>query len=332
MKKKILFFFCTAFIANVFAQEPITNRDIIMMKASKMSDDIILAKIAASTCDFDLTTSGILELKNAKITDKVVKEMLTASPPKEVMTNDDVINMVQAKLTSSVIMAKIEVTEHGFDVSPDGLIKLTTAKIPKSIVKKMMDAPTGGSSKDGVSEKSKGGGNITSYKVLRYEDVQNAIIPNLFSKDSREGYDEYVAKDGSVFKKGDKLKLNFPTKDGRAFQYIYQSSSRKGRVYLDAANSNRELEITHISVTKPPFNQGDDSKYVQMFLDGESWLIVDPCVEIENAIASGEVESKVITENKALENIKIAKDKFDLGLITEEEYTKVREEMKQYIK
>ncbi len=322
MKKIILTFLCIAFIANVFAQESITNKDIIMMKTSKMSDDIVITKIKSSTCDFDLSTSGILELKNAKITDRVVKEMLIASPPEEAMTNDDVIGMFQAKVTPPLIMAKIDVTKHDFDVSPEGLIKLTSAKIPKSIVKKMMEAPTGGNTSDNA--RSARTTNRTSERVLKYEDVKNAS--------AWKSYDVYIAKDGSVYKKGDKITLNFPTKNGRTFQYIFQGS-KHDKKYLDASYSNKEFEILYVSVTKQDLLFGEKgTNYVELGLKSGSILNSHFRVEIENAIASGEVGSKVISEKEALEAIKTAKEKYDLKLITEDEYKKVREEMKKYIK
>ncbi len=322
MKKIVLFFFCMSFIANVFSQEPITNKDIIMMKSSKMSSDIIISKIRSSPCEFDLTTAGILELKNAKITDNVIKEMLTACPPKEAMTNDDVINMYQSKVTSSVIIAKIEVTEHDFDVSPEGLIKLTAAKIPKTIVKKMMETPSGMSVTNDDASRSKGG-NSTSKKVLRHEDVPNA---GLF-----KNFDEYIAKDGSVFKKGDLITLNFPTKDGRYFQYVYKRSNRD-KEYLEASYSNRQFRLVEVAVDRQDLIFGGKNfKYAILIVEGEGFLAY-VYIDIENAIASGEVKSTIITEAEALETIKKAKEKFDLDLITEEEYSKIREEMKQYIK
>ncbi|MDO5665008.1 MAG: hypothetical protein Q4G63_07105 [Bacteroidia bacterium] len=322
MKKIILLFLLTVFITAGFAQDLITNKDIVMMKTSKMSDDIILAKISSSTCDFDLSTSGILELKNAKVPDKIVREMLNASPPKEVMTNDDVTNMHQAKISTPIILAKIDVTEHNFDVSPEGLIKLTTAKVPKNIVKKMMDVPTGKSSSNGVSGSSKKE-NTSSGKILRFDEIENASLSKT--------YDGYIAKDGSVFMKGDKIALKFPTKDGRVFQYIYEQKGLSSRTNLSPKYSNTELEIIGALAGKEDLFGSKKFKYARVIAMGEG-LVTGVIIEIENAIASGEVKSKVISENEALETIKKAKDKFDLGLITKEEYEKVRKEMRQYIK
>lgn len=319
----ILLFLVAAFTAVGFAQESIANKDIIMMKTSKMSDDIILTKITSSTCDFDLSTSGILELKNAKITDKIVREMLKASPPQEAMTNDDVTNMYQAKISVPVILAKIDATEHDFDVSPEGLIKLTTAKIPKSIVKKMMDAPTGRTDSNKMSENTNG--KISSEKILNFEDVTKVQV--------WRGYDQYIAKDGSIYKKGDKITLNLPANPNGNFQYVYRDISEGKVSYLDASFANKTFEIFNVFVTrKNRFLGSQNTNFVEIILKRDVMFAENPRIDIENAIASGEVKSNTISENEALEAIKKAKDKFDLGLISEEEYENVKEEMKQYIK
>ena len=317
MKKTFFLFFLSILAAGIFAQDTITNKDIILMKSSKMNNDIILAKINSSQCDFDLTTSGILELKNSKIIDRIITEMLKASPPQVTMTNEDVINMYQAKLTSSVILAKIDVTEHNFDVSPEGLIKLTTAKIPKSIVKKMMDTPTG------RSEKNETDGQTSSGKVLRYDEVEN-------TRSFLNYFDVYIAKDGSIFSKGETITLQEPSKE-RSFQYVYEMEGLSELTYLDARYSNRELTISLIKVDSGSGifvnRKFKFAQFVTSGADASKSIYID----IENAIASGEVKSNKISENEALETIKKAKDKFDLGLISKEEYEKIKEEMKQYI-
>lgn len=323
MKKTFLFFFLSILTTGIFAQDTITNKDIILMKTSKMNNDIIQAKINSSQCDFDLSTSGLLELKNSKIIDRIIAEMLMASPPKEAMTNDDVVCMYQAKLSSTIILAKIDVTEHDFDVSPEGLIKLTTAKIPKSIVKKMMDAPTGRSENDKTSENTRG--KISSEKILKFEDVTKVQV--------WRGYDQYIAKDGSIFKKGDKITLNLPANPNGNFQYVYRDMSEGEVSYLDASFANKTFEIFNVFVTrKNRFLGSQNTNFVEIILKRDVMFAENPRIDIENAIASGEVKSKTISENEALENIKTAKDKFDLGLISEEEYEIIREEMKQYIK
>lgn len=141
MKKMI---FGVIFILMPFflkAQDVTTNQDIIAMKTSKISDDMVISKIISSKCDFDLTVQGIISLKNMKISDKILKIMFTASPPIETINNDDIISLSNAKISREIINQKIMATPHDFDVSPEGLIKLKTAKVNASIIKTMMVSP-----------------------------------------------------------------------------------------------------------------------------------------------------------------------------------------------
>jgi hypothetical protein len=55
-------------------------------------------------------------------------------------------------------------------------------------------------------------------------------------------------------------------------------------------------------------------------------------LNIEDAIAVGEIKSFGMTSDEALAALKKAKDKLDLGLISQEEYDKIKAELTPYIK
>jgi hypothetical protein len=55
-------------------------------------------------------------------------------------------------------------------------------------------------------------------------------------------------------------------------------------------------------------------------------------INLEKAIEVGEVVTSGYTSDKALKELKTAKDKLDLGLITQEEFDRIREELAPYIK
>lgn len=55
-------------------------------------------------------------------------------------------------------------------------------------------------------------------------------------------------------------------------------------------------------------------------------------INFESAIKNGEIISKIMSSDQALAELKKWKDKLDLGLITEEEYNKKKEELSKYIK
>jgi hypothetical protein len=145
IKKTALFsILCVLVPAITYAQEALSNKEIINLQASKISQDIILAKISSTKCQFDLTAQGLMDLKAGKLSDKVVKAMFVASPPVETMTNEDVIKLSDSDVSSTILKEKISKTAHKFDVGSEALIKLKTAKVSDAIVKEMILNPTQG--------------------------------------------------------------------------------------------------------------------------------------------------------------------------------------------
>ncbi|MCU0467533.1 MAG: hypothetical protein MUF58_02950 [Arcicella sp.] len=127
-----------------YAQESLSNKEILHLQASKISQDIILAKISASKCQFDLTAQGLIDLKAGKISDKVVRAMFLASPPMETMTNQDVIKLSESDISTALLKEKISKTPHQFTVDSESLIKLKAAKVNDGVVKEMIMNPTQG--------------------------------------------------------------------------------------------------------------------------------------------------------------------------------------------
>lgn len=58
--------------------EVLTNDDVMRMVEAKLSDDLILSKIKASTCDCDTSVDAILKLKNRGVSDAVIQAMVSA--------------------------------------------------------------------------------------------------------------------------------------------------------------------------------------------------------------------------------------------------------------
>lgn len=141
---KYAILFLISFNSTTFAQDALSNKEIINLQASKISQDIILAKIGSTKCQFDLTGQGLIDLRAGKISDKVVKAMFVSSPPTEIMTNDDVIKLSDSDVSTTILKEKISKTAHKFNVESYDLIKLKTAKVSDSIVKEMILNPTQG--------------------------------------------------------------------------------------------------------------------------------------------------------------------------------------------
>ena len=104
----------------------------------------------------------------------------------------------------------------------------------------------------------------------------------------------YTTKEGVTYKVGDTLKLGTPSTN-KTFTYI-QMVDVMGTMYpVSAAVSNYFISL-------------------------------------ENAILYGEVNTGVMTSDEALSELKKSKDKFDLGLISEEEYNEKKKELSKLIK
>jgi len=55
-------------------------------------------------------------------------------------------------------------------------------------------------------------------------------------------------------------------------------------------------------------------------------------VQFENALSTGEIKGFGMTSDEALAELKKAKEKLDLGLITQEEFEKIKAELTPFIK
>lgn len=79
--------FCSNLCGVVPEQEILTNNTIRTLVKAGLSTPIIVNKIKASQCDFDISTNELLHLKAEKIPDEVVNAMVEAMQPKPVQTS-----------------------------------------------------------------------------------------------------------------------------------------------------------------------------------------------------------------------------------------------------
>src|SRR5260370_14996504 len=57
---------------------PLTNADVLDMLSAGLSQEIVIAKIAASTCEFDTSPTALKALKAANVSDAVILAMVQA--------------------------------------------------------------------------------------------------------------------------------------------------------------------------------------------------------------------------------------------------------------
>jgi hypothetical protein len=96
---------------------------------------------------------------------------------------------------------------------------------------------------------------------------------------------------------------------------------------LTAASSGTETEIKRIFVV----GNKRTGYSVSMRTKGVIGLL-NYTIQFENALSTGEIKGTGMTSDEALAELKKAKDKLDLGLITAEDYEKKKAELTPFIK
>lgn len=133
----------------------------------------------------------------------------------------------------------------------------------------------------------------------------------------RGEYTSYISKDGTLYKIGDKIKIGFPSSN-KTFAFIYKCD-------INASGNDTEIVKIYIVGTKR-------IGYSVSFRTKGPTGLANYSVSIENAIATKEIKSNVISSDDALAELKKSKDKLDLGIFTQEQYDIKKTELIKYIR
>jgi len=144
---------------------------------------------------------------------------------------------------------------------------------------------------------------------------------------SRGEFTSYIASDGAVYKIGDRIKIGVPSSN-QTFAFITEGDGFLLPITnLTAASSGQETEIKKIWVV--------GNKRVGYSVSFRTKGIIglsNYTIQFENALSTREVKGFGMTSDDALAELKKAKDKLDLGLITQEKYDEIKAELVKYIK
>jgi hypothetical protein len=155
---------------------------------------------------------------------------------------------------------------------------------------------------------------------VKYEDVKNALV-------TKGQFSSYISKDGSIYKIEDKISFGTPSGVNGKFVTI-QKVDIMGTIYIvgaEAINTSAEIKKIRVSGTK---RAGYKVSFQTKGMTGvDNYFIL-----IEDAIQMGEIKSFGMTSDEALAELKKAKDKLDLGIITQEEYDLKKAELTPFIK
>jgi len=162
--------------------------------------------------------------------------------------------------------------------------------------------------------------NYSFSQELNYNDIVSGRV-------KKGEYTSYVAKDGSIFKVGDKITLGTPSGVNGRFVHLTKVDIG-GNVYQVGAEAvNTSCEIKKIRL------DGNERRGFKAAFRTKGFTGIDNYfLWIEDGIVSGEVKSLVMSSDEALSELKKAKDKLDLGLISQQEFDTIKTELSKYIK
>ncbi|MDR6764468.1 hypothetical protein J2Y38_004701 [Flavobacterium sp. 2755] len=156
-----------------------------------------------------------------------------------------------------------------------------------------------------------------------YENITNSKERPKFDNDITE----YIAKDGSSYKVGDILTIGIPTKNN-VFAFISTGDGiMMPLVPATISLSGQKTEIIKFKIL------GTKKAGFTIWLKTKSSIGINNFnIDFENAIANQEIVSYGMTSDQALSELKKAKDKYELELITKEQYDLKKAELSKFIK
>ena len=137
----------------------------------------------------------------------------------------------------------------------------------------------------------------------------------------------YASKDGRVYSTGDTIDIGNPSGTNGRFVHL-QKVDMGGTVHIVGA----EAINTHVILKKIRVGGTKRSGWNTTFQTKGFTAVDNYFLYIEDAILTGEIDSGVMSSDEALKELKRAKEKLDLGLITQEEFEKIKNELAPLIK
>lgn len=173
---------------------------------------------------------------------------------------------------------------------------------------------------------------------LTYEDIcsgQNAkeLTGNL----SGSKISSYTASDGITYRIGSEIVFGMPYNGGQFYNNLFDRTSDVLNALSDTPPIDTRIQsryggkaiIKNIQcVPTDGFNRRTSGCKIYVVLNRGGITITN----LESALDQGEILSSGYTSERAMQELKKAKEKLDLELITREEYNAIKAELSKYIK
>ena len=159
---------------------------------------------------------------------------------------------------------------------------------------------------------------IVAQKTITYEEMKT-ITKGAFENIT---CDIYVAKDGHQYKVGDTIKIGRPSSN-KTFAYITEGNVLVEPKPLTVTSSGENSIIKKIAVG------GLKRSGFKIMIVGKGICSLCPqyYIDFEEAIATGEIQSFGMTREQAIAKLKEAKDLVDLGMMSKEDFEKLKLEL-----
>lgn len=161
-------------------------------------------------------------------------------------------------------------------------------------------------------------GTVVLGQEIRYSDLATA---------KKGEYTSYLGSDGAVYKIGDRLKIGIPSSN-KTFAFISEGDG----ILLPISNLTADASGTETEIKRIWIVGNKRSGYSVSFRTKGMSGLSNYTIQFENALSTGEVKGFGMTSDDALNELKKAKDKLDLGLISLEKYDELKTELSKYIK
>ena len=164
---------------------------------------------------------------------------------------------------------------------------------------------------------------IVAQKTITYDEMKT-ITKGAF--ESIE-CDTYQAKDGFSYKVGDTLKIGRPSSN-KTFAFITSGATAaalSGKA-PEPLSSNSSGDNT---IIKKIFVGGTKKAGFKIYVIGKGSCGMCPnnTIDFEEAISTGEIQSKGMSREQAIAKLKEAKDLVDLGMMSKEDFEKLKLEL-----
>lgn len=159
---------------------------------------------------------------------------------------------------------------------------------------------------------------LIAQKTITYEEMKT------ISKGAFENIecDVYVAKDGHSYKVGDTLKIGMPSSN-KTYAFISEGNALIAPKPSDVSISGNTTVIKKIYVG------GTKRVGFSMYVVSKGMCAVCPqyYINLEEAFASKELKSLGLSREEAIAKLKEAKDLVDLGMMSKEDFEKLKAEL-----